>query len=61
MSLIYKTTFGLDVSDASIEALELKKSFGKIKILSYGRVKLNPGIVENGEILKKDEVQFGEA
>lgn len=56
MGIFHKTCFGLDISDVSIEALELKKSFGKIKISSYGRVKLDQGVIENGEIFKKDEL-----
>lgn len=48
--------FGLDISDASIEALELKKSFGRIRLVGYARVELPAGIVEDGIVLKKKEL-----
>lgn len=48
--------FGLDISDASIEALELKKSFGKIKLVGYARMELPEGIVRDGIVLKKKEL-----
>lgn len=51
--------FGLDISDASIEALELKKSFGKVKLIGYARTNLPEGIIRDGIILKKKEL--GEA
>lgn len=54
MSLLHKNVFGLDISDFSIEAVKLKKSMGKIKLESYSRFKLSPGIVENGIIHKKE-------
>lgn len=53
-SFIKKSAFGLDVSDYSIEAVKLKKTMGKIKLESYARVELEPKIVEDGIIYKKD-------
>jgi len=51
----FKKRFGLDISDASIEALEFEKVFGKIKIKSYGRVEIEPKkIVEDGLIKEKN-------
>ena len=48
--------FGLDISDASIEALGLRKSFGRIKLIGYGRVELPPDVVRDGTVLKKREL-----
>ncbi len=48
--------FGLDISDASIEALELKKSFGRVKLVGYARMELPAGIVRDGIVLKKKEL-----
>lgn len=45
--------FGMDISDRSIEILELKAGFG-FSVVTYGRVKLDFGIVENGKILNKE-------
>lgn len=45
--------FGMDISDRSIEILELKAGFG-FSVVTYGRVKLDGGIVEDGKILNKE-------
>jgi len=45
-----KTGFGLDISDFSIEILELGS---KVKVKTFSRIILEPGIVENGLILDK--------
>jgi|GEM_PF-1130816 len=49
-----KHAFGLDISDSSIEAVEIKKKFGKLNISAYGRIELEPGVVANGKINNKD-------
>ena len=50
-----KKIFGLDISDHSIEAVLLKKSFfGKPKIIAYARTILRGEVVKNG-IIKKPE------
>lgn len=51
-----KNSFGLDISDASIEALELTHKLGKLKVASYGRIELAEGIVRDGIILQKDKL-----
>jgi len=56
MMPFFKKAFGLDVSDASVEALEIKEIFGQLKVSSYGRIKLVPGIVDNGNIIQKDKL-----
>lgn len=50
------STLGLDISDLSIKVVQLKKNSGKNKIQAVGRYNLKTGIVENGEIIKKDEL-----
>jgi len=52
-----KSAFGLDISDYSIEALELEKKFGKLYLGAYGRIKLEKGIVKDGKILEKEKLK----
>lgn len=47
--------FGLDISDRSVEIIELEKVFS-FSAKTYGRVQLEPGIVENGKIIKPDDL-----
>lgn len=49
-------SFGLDISDASIEALQLKKGIGRIKVKSFSRIELPIGVVLDGKILNKDKL-----
>ncbi|MDD4875116.1 MAG: pilus assembly protein PilM [Candidatus Pacebacteria bacterium] len=53
ISLFKKKAFGLDISDKSIEALELEKKSGKVFLKAYGRAEMEQGIVQNGRILNK--------
>lgn len=46
-------TVGIDISDYSIEALQLNK---KKSIVAYARVTLETGIVRDGEIINKEEL-----
>ncbi len=46
------SVLGIDVSDRTIEALLLKRRFGRPSLASYGRGQLPAGIVEDGRILK---------
>lgn len=48
--------FGLDISDLSIEALELERGVGKIKFSAAGRVDIPAGIFEDGRIKNKKEL-----
>ncbi len=50
MTIKFDKAFGLDISDRSIEIIELEKVF-KFSVVTYGRVELPLGIVENGRIL----------
>jgi type IV pilus assembly protein PilM len=47
---------GLDISDFSIEALQLKSTFGKITLEAFNRVFIEKGIIEDGEILSKSRL-----
>ncbi|MBL7159117.1 pilus assembly protein PilM [Candidatus Microgenomates bacterium] len=49
--------FNIDISDSSIEVLNLKKSLmGKTKVSSSGRVELEQGVVKSGEILDTEKL-----
>jgi type IV pilus assembly protein PilM len=56
MSSLPKHAMGLDISDASIEALEIKKKFGKIVVNAFGRKKLEKGIIVNCHIHEKEKL-----
>ncbi|MDP2685390.1 MAG: type IV pilus assembly protein PilM [bacterium] len=56
MNLISKNAIGLDISDNSIEILELKKAFGKESVVSFARKKISAGLVERGRILQKQKL-----
>lgn len=45
---------GLDISDTNIKAAQLKKSGKKIKIQAISRIDLPVGVVQGGEIMKKE-------
>jgi len=57
INLFKKTPFGFDISDHSIEVLQLQKKLGKVFLYAYGRVKLEKGIVEDGKILDKEKLK----
>ena len=48
-----KQVFGIDISDYSVELLELEKTGPQIKVRSYARIILEKGVVENGKIISK--------
>jgi len=56
--MIFRTShaLGLDISDASLVALELSGAATKPKLQAVNRKKIPPGVVRDGEILKKDEL-----
>jgi len=56
MSSLPNHAIGLDISDASIEALEIKKKFGKIVVNAFGRKKLEKGIIVNCHIHEKEKL-----
>jgi len=50
-----KRGFGIDISDYSIEVLELEKRHEKISVKSFGRIEIpNKELVENGVIKEKE-------
>ncbi len=48
-------SFGMDISDRSIEILELKLGF-RLSVATYSRCDLESGIVENGRIIDKEKL-----
>ena len=55
--LFKKPAFGLDISDYSIEVLELEKKFGKTQLRAYNRLDLDKGMVEDGKIVNKEQLK----
>lgn len=53
LSIIPQHAFGLDISDRSIEALEVKRSLGRSSLTAYGRVELELGIVDRGQVIDR--------
>ena len=51
-----KKAIGLSVADRSIEVVEIRKVGRRKKIVSAGRVKLEPGIIEHGKIQNKEKL-----
>jgi type IV pilus assembly protein PilM len=47
---------GLDISDLSIKLIQLNKSKGKIKIQALGRIDIEKGIIEKGEVKDKTKL-----
>lgn len=56
MQILSKHALGLDISDNSIELLEIKKSWGKETVVAYSRKKIESGIVEKGRIINKGKL-----
>ncbi|MDP2812687.1 MAG: pilus assembly protein PilM, partial [bacterium] len=46
-----KNIIGIDISDASIEAVALEKKQGRFEVEAYSRFRLSPDIVEDGKII----------
>lgn len=53
LTIKFDKAFGLDIGDRSVEIIELEKVF-KFSIVTYGRIELEAGIVENGKILNQN-------
>lgn len=53
-NLFRKKAFGLDISDHSIEVLELEKRSSKTFFRSYGRMETEEGLVQRGVITDKE-------
>ncbi len=52
-----KNVIGLDMSDASIEAIVLNKRGAGFGVASYSRYKISPDIIEAGRIIKEDRLK----
>lgn len=52
-----KDIIGLDMSDASIEAIVLNKRGSSFSVASYSRYKISPDIIENGRLVKADKLK----
>lgn len=50
-----KNTFGLDISNSAIAAVELQLNGKQLKVINYGRVELEPGIVEDECVVVNEE------
>jgi len=48
--------FGLDLSDISLKVLQLEKEGNSFKIRNFASEKIPEGIIENGSIIKKDQL-----
>ena len=51
--------FGLDFSDLSIKAANLKKRGRFFKLVSWGETLIEPGVIVEGEIKNEDKVVIG--
>lgn len=49
--------FGLDLSDLSVKAVQLKKGANGIYLASYGKRDISGGVLENGVIKNEDSLQ----
>ncbi|TSC72656.1 MAG: type IV pilus assembly protein PilM [Parcubacteria group bacterium Gr01-1014_38] len=49
--------FGLDISDTSLEGMELEFRRGSLKLRAYNRVLLDAGVVVDGEILQAQSLR----
>ena len=52
--IFQKPVFGLDISDRSIEMVEVRLARAKWRVKHADRLELAPGIIEDGEILQPD-------
>ncbi len=52
-----KDIIGIDISDASIEAIVLNKKGGNFIVDTYSRFRLSPEIIVDGKILKPDKLK----
>ena len=52
-----RNIIGIDISDASIEAIILDKKKGHFVVQAYSRYRLSPDIVEDGKILQADKLK----
>ena len=53
----YKKIVGIDISDFSIELVEMEKNEDSVKVVNFNRVLLEKGIVKNGKIENKAKLR----
>ncbi len=53
---LHPDAFGLDISDLSVKAAQLKKSKGGFFLSSFGEFPIASGIIERGQIKKEEEL-----
>lgn len=56
INIFPKKVLAIDISDSSIEILQMSQIFGKIKVTFLSRCELENGIIEKGKILKKKQL-----
>lgn len=56
MNFISRKILAIDISDSSIEILQMSQFLGKIRVSFLSRSELERGTVEKGEILKKKQL-----
>src|SRR3989344_2916619 len=54
--MIKQKIFGLDISDHSIEAIQLARAFGNQRIVAYARLLLRGELIEDGVIKKPEKL-----
>lgn len=57
MALFNKNSVGIDISDSSLEVVELKKSGQSVKVVNYNRSEIPSGVVVHGRIVKAKELE----
>lgn len=53
---VQPVAFGLDISDLTVKLAKLKMDRDVIKLASFGKAVLTPGLIEEGRIKKEEEV-----
>lgn len=53
LTIKFDKAFGLDISDRSVEIIELEKIF-KFSVVTYGRTELPEGVIEEGRIIDQN-------
>jgi len=53
---LHPQAFGLDISDLSLKIVQLEKGAKNLRLRSFSKVGIDKGIIEGGEIKKKEEL-----
>lgn len=48
--------FAVDINDLSLKIVKIKKKRGSFRLVSFGEIKINPGVVEEGLIKNEDQL-----